>query len=241
MQILGLNKTTLLDYPAHVAATIFVGGCQFRCPFCHNGELVLHPSCKSVYTREEIFLFLQKRKNILQGVCITGGEPTLQSDLEDFIREIKNLGYLVKLDTNGYEPDILEKLLRERLLNYVAMDIKNCPKKYGMTTGKEPFKIDRVEKSIALLKKSGIDYEFRTTVVRELHTIEDIVEIGKWIAGCTAYYLQQYQENENVIEIMRSGRQNIFHRYDIDVMNEMAEAIKGLPGMTGEVGIRRVD
>lgn len=241
MQILGLNKTTLLDYPGHVAATVFTGGCQFRCPFCHNGELVLNSFCKSNYTQEDIFSFLQKRKNILQGICITGGEPTLQSDLEGFIREVRGLGYLVKLDTNGYEPDVLERLLRERLLDYVAMDIKNSPGKYGMTVGREFLEIERVERSVKILKSSGIDYEFRTTVVRELHTIEDIVEIGKGIAGCPAYFLQQYQADDNVIEIMRSGRRDVYHGYDIDVMNEMAEAIKGLPDMTGEVAIRGVD
>ena len=241
MQILGLNKTTLLDYPGHVAATVFTGGCQFRCPFCHNGELALNSSCKSNYTQEDIFSFLQKRKNILQGICITGGEPTLQSDLEDFIRGVRGLGYLVKLDTNGYEPDVLERLLVAGLLDYVAMDIKNCPGKYGVTAGREFLGIDRVERSVELLKHSGIVYEFRTTVVRELHTIEDMVEIGRWIAGCPAYFLQQYQADDNVIEVMRSGREDVYHGYDIDVMNEMAEAVKGLPGMTGEVILRGVD
>lgn len=241
MQILGLNKTTLLDYPGHVAATVFTGGCQFRCPFCYNGELVLNSPCESNYTQEDIFSFLQKRKNILQGICITGGEPTLQSDLEDFIRRVKGLGYLVKLDTNGYEPDVLERLLRERLLDYVAMDIKNSPGKYGVTAGSEFLEIDRVERSVELLKNSGIAYEFRTTVVRELHTIEDIVEIGRWIAGCPAYFLQRYQADINVIEVMRSGREDVYHGYDIDVMTKMAEAVRGLPGMTGEVILRGVD
>lgn len=241
MQILGLNKTTLLDYPGHVAATVFTGGCQFRCPFCHNGELVLNSPCESNYTQEDIFSFLQQRKNILQGICITGGEPTLQSDLEEFIRGVRELGYLVKLDTNGYEPDVLERLLREKLLDYVAMDIKNCLRKYGITTGREFLEMDRVERSVELLKHSGIDYEFRTTVVREFHTIEDIVEIGKWIAGCPVYFLQQYRASDNVIEIMRSGREDVYHRHDIDVMNEMAKAVKGLPGMTSEVILRGVD
>ena len=241
MQILGLNKTTLLDYPGHVAAAVFTGGCQFRCPFCHNGELVLNPSCGSHCTQEDIFSFLNKRKNILQGVCITGGEPTLQGDLEDFMREVRGLGYLVKLDTNGYEPDVLEKLLKDGLLDYVAMDIKNCPGKYGMTAGRESLEMDRVTRSVELLKHSGIDYEFRTTVVREFHTTEDIVEIGKWIVGCPVYFLQQYQDSENVIETMRCGRQEVFHGYDISVMEEMAEAVRHLPGMTGKVELRGVE
>ena len=135
MQIHGLNKTTLLDYPEHVAATIFIGGCNFRCPFCHNGELAWMPSQQPVITKEEVFDFLKKRKGILEGVCITGGEPTLQPDLKGFIREIRALGYLVKLDTNGYRPDVLWSLLEEGVLNYVAMDIKSSQKEYGKVAG----------------------------------------------------------------------------------------------------------
>lgn len=200
MQIHGLSKTTLLDYPEHVAATVFTGGCNFCCPFCHNGDLVLHPGKFSAISEEEVFAFLQKRKNVLTGVCITGGEPTLQPDLPDFIRRIKEMGYLVKLDTNGYRPDILKQLLEEKLLDYVAMDIKNSKDKYDTTVGKENLDIRRLEESVTRLKEGRIPYEFRTTVVRELHTKEDFTAIGEWLSGARVYFLQGYRDNENVIQ-----------------------------------------
>ena len=199
MLIHGLNKTTLLDYPEHVAATVFTGGCNFRCPFCHNGDLVLHPGSYPVISEEEVFAFLKKRKGVLSGVCITGGEPTLQPDLYTFIKKIKDLGYLVKLDTNGYRPDVLAKLLEDGLLDYVAMDIKHCREKYELATGVSEIDISLIEKSVELLKQSSIGYEFRTTVVRQLHEREDFVAIGQWLAGAKAYYLQAYRDNENVI------------------------------------------
>ena len=200
MQIHGLNKTTLLDYPEHVAATVFTGGCNFCCPFCHNGDLVLHPGEFPVISEEEVLAFLKKRKNILSGVCITGGEPTLQPDLADFIRKIKELGLLVKLDTNGYKPEVLQSLLREKLLDYVAMDLKNSREKYALTVGKPDLAVEKLEKSVDMLLHSGIAYEFRTTVVKGLHEEEDFVKMGQWIEGAEAYYLQSYRDNENVIK-----------------------------------------
>lgn len=200
MQIHGLNKTTLLDYPQHVAATIFTGGCNFRCPFCHNSGLVLNPAGQPIISEEEVLAFLKKRKGILTGICVTGGEPTLQKDLKDFLRKVKALDYLVKLDTNGYRPDVLGELLEEGLLDYVAMDIKSSLKNYGVLAGIKEIDTDVIKESVELLKKSGIPYEFRTTVVRELHTGEDFEEIGKWLAGCPAYYLQAYRENEYVMQ-----------------------------------------
>lgn len=205
MVIYGLQKTTLLDYPGHVAATLFTGGCNFRCPFCHNGDLVLNPGSQPQISMEEIMTFLKKRQGILDGVCITGGEPTLQPDLEELIKEVRELGYLVKLDTNGYRPKVLEGLLDKGLLNYVAMDIKaskeNYAKAVGLShlTGKESFAIENIERSVELLKGSSIDYEFRTTVVKGIHTIQEFEEIGKWLSGCKTYYLQGFQENENVL------------------------------------------
>lgn len=199
MQIHGLNKTTLLDYPEHVAATIFCGGCNFRCPFCHNCDLVLNPASQPRIEEQEILDFLQKRKNILSGVCITGGEPTLQADLEAFICKIKDLGYLVKLDTNGYRPEILERLVTKNLIDYIAMDIKSGPAGYAKAAGLSEMVWEKIQSSIDFIMNCGVQYEFRTTVVKGIHTCGDFEEIGPMLQGCWAYYLQQFKDNENVI------------------------------------------
>ena len=199
MRICGLNKTTLLDYPGHVAAAIFLGGCNFRCPFCQNGDLVLRPESQRVIDEQEIYAFLEKRKGVLSGVCITGGEPTLEKDLSAVIRKIKGMGYLVKLDTNGYRPETLRELLAEGILDYIAMDVKNCMDRYRETTGCSHFDIEKIRESIYLIKGCGIDYEFRTTVVKELHSDENMVKLGKEIEGAKAYFLQGYQESGGVI------------------------------------------
>lgn len=200
MLILGLNKTTLLDYPEHVAATIFTGGCNFRCPFCHNSDLVFVQQT-APYTEEEILSFLKKRAGILTGVCVTGGEPTLQKDLPDFLARIKELGLLVKLDTNGYQPNILHSLLNKKLIDYCAMDIKNSPAKYAVTAGLASCDLGLIRESAAcLLSLTGyFPYEFRTTLVRELHTAEDMQIISEWLRGAHAYYLQPYTNSDNVI------------------------------------------
>lgn len=199
MDIHGFAKTTLLDYPKHVAATVFFGGCNFRCPFCHNGDLVLTPGQIPVIPEEEVLAYLKKRQGILEGVCITGGEPTLQPDLETFIRKIKDLGYLVKLDTNGYRPEVLSSLLEKNLLDYVAMDLKNSKEKYALTVAKPGFDITKIEASVNLLMTGHIPYEFRTTVVKQLHTLEDMKKIGEWITGADGYFLQNYRDTEKVI------------------------------------------
>lgn len=219
MQIHGLNKTTLLDYPEHVAATIFLGKCNFRCPFCQNGDLVLQPESQPVIEKEEILSFLRKRRGILTGVCITGGEPTLEEGLEKFIREIKEIGYLVKLDTNGYRPKVLHRLLEEKLLDYVAMDIKNSPQRYAKTTGMMQIDIERIRESIGCIMNSGIAYEFRTTVVKELHGKTELNAIGREIAGAKAYFLQGYQDSERVIV---PG----FHSYERKEMEQLLEYVR---------------
>lgn len=219
MQIRGLNKTTLLDYPEHVAATIFTGGCNFCCPFCHNADLVLRPQIIPEISIDEILTFLKKRKGILTGVCITGGEPTLQPSLESFIEEIKKLGYLVKLDTNGYKPDILKRLLENDLLDYVAMDIKNAKNKYEVTSGIKEISITNIEESVQILMDSKIPYEFRTTVVRQLHNTEDFLEIGEWLAGAKAYFLQAYRDDDGVIS---KG----FSSYEKEEMEEFAVLLR---------------
>ena len=199
MQIYGFNKTTLLDYPEHVAATVFTGGCNFRCPFCHNGGLVLSPNPEERIEEEEVLSYLKKRQGILEGVCITGGEPTLQKDLRNFICKVKDMGYLVKLDTNGYRPQVLWNLMQEGLLDYVAMDIKASKENYAVAAGVEGLDISRIEESVGILKGDKVPYEFRTTVVKGIHSIEEFEEIGQFLAGSRAYYLQQYRENDNVI------------------------------------------
>ena len=199
MQIHGFNKTTLLDYPEHIAATVFTGGCNFRCPFCHNGELVLDPGSQPVIPEEEVLAYLKKRQGILQGVCVTGGEPTLQKDLKEFLRKIKELGYPVKLDTNGYMPGVLWDLMQERLIDHVAMDIKASRENYATAAGLKYMDLSRIEESIGILKSSNIPYEFRTTVVKGIHRVEEFETIGRWIAGCPVYYLQSYEENENCL------------------------------------------
>lgn len=236
--ILGLNKTTLLDYPGCVAATVFTGGCNFCCPFCHNRGLVLTPLKETALSEKEILGFLKKRKNILKGVCITGGEPTLQADLLDFIAKIREIGYRVKLDTNGYKPEVLQGLLEKGVLDYVAMDIKNCPDKYALTAGIDNtvagFDLERIRESMQMLMSGYIEYEFRTTVVKELHTVEDMVEIGKWIKGCKAYYLQKFQDRGNNIA---EG----YHEPDDEVLKEMVQAISQIPELYGKVYLRGVD
>ena len=199
MEIYGLNKTTLLDYPEHVAATVFTGGCNFRCPFCHNGGLVTGLGGQLKIPQEEVLSFLDKRKNLLEGVCITGGEPTLQADIIPFVKTVKDLGYLVKLDTNGYRPQVLKKLLDEGLLDYVAMDIKGSKENYGKATGMDSIDVSKIQDSVSILKTAGIEYEFRTTVVKGIHTMSEFEEIGQWLAGCRAYYLQQYRESAQVL------------------------------------------
>ncbi|MCR5144406.1 MAG: anaerobic ribonucleoside-triphosphate reductase activating protein [Lachnospiraceae bacterium] len=199
MKISGMQKTTLVDYPGHMATILFTAGCNFCCPYCQNKDLVINAATTGSYSKEEIFSHLNKRRGIIEGVVISGGEPTLHPDLPDFIAEIKNLGYLVKLDTNGSNPLMLKSLVENKLIDYVAMDIKNQPQKYGLTIGKDDFDIKPILESVDYLLSDKIDYEFRTTVPVELFTENDIDSIGKWINGAKKYYLQPYQESEGVI------------------------------------------
>ena len=204
MNIQGIQKLTLLDYPGKVACTIFTGGCNFRCPFCHNRDLVLGPDMPGPdapgLTEEEILAFLAKRKGILAGVCITGGEPLLWPDLKDFLIQIRSLGYLVKLDTNGSLPDRLAALAEEGLIDYVAMDIKNGQERYRETAGlPEDFDLAPILDSVSWLIKGRLPYEFRTTVVREFHRPEDMVSIGRLIQGAAQYFLQGFIASDTVI------------------------------------------
>lgn len=199
MKIQGLQKLTLLDYPEKVACTVFFAGCNFRCPFCHNASLVVNIPPVGEMTEEEFFSFLKKRQGILDGVCITGGEPLLQSEIEEFIRKIKDLGYAVKLDTNGSFPDKLKMLVEKGLVDYVAMDIKNCPDTYAVTAGVQTLDIEAIQKSVAYLKERHVPYEFRTTVVKNYHTKEGFEKIGQWIQGTERYFLQNFVDSGDLI------------------------------------------
>lgn len=199
MEIHGFQKTTLLDFPGHVAATVFVGGCNFRCPFCHNSLLVLVPGNQPLIGEDEVLTHLNKRRGILDGVCITGGEPTLQKDLFSFIKKVKAMDYLMKLDTNGYCPEVLEGLLAEGLLDYVAMDVKASMEYYDVAAGVRGLDREKILESIRLLKNCDIPYEFRTTAVKGLHRIEEFEEIGRLLSGCPAYFIQGFRESDNMI------------------------------------------
>ena len=198
MHIEAYQKLTLLDYPGKTAAIVFTHGCNFRCPFCHNAGLVIRPS-ESRIDENELFDYLEKRKKLLDGVCITGGEPLLQKDIAQFIRKVKDLGYLVKLDTNGSFPEKLEELIDEGIIDYVAMDIKNCREKYPVTAGTPQDIVARVEKSVNILMSGKVEYEFRTTVCKNLHTVEDMERIGEWIKGAKAYYLQPFKDSGDIV------------------------------------------
>ncbi|MBQ3590160.1 MAG: anaerobic ribonucleoside-triphosphate reductase activating protein [Clostridia bacterium] len=196
MLIGGVQKMTMLDYPGKVACTIFTYGCNFRCPFCHNATLVIDEA--NLFDKNEILAYINKRKGILDGVVVTGGEPLLQPDIMEFLAELKQTGLLVKLDTNGSYPERLEQIIEKGLVDYVAMDIKNCKEKYDLTTGVK-IDISKIEKSVELLMQDRVDYEFRTTVVKELHKKEDFEKIGKWLIGAKRLFLQPFKDNENLI------------------------------------------
>lgn len=195
----GFQKMTMLDFPGKVACTAFTAGCNFRCPFCHNASLVTKINNEEIYSQEEIFDYLNKRKGVLDGICITGGEPLLYDGIVEFIKKARELGLLVKLDTNGSFPEKLKYLIDNGLVDYVAMDIKNSKEKYAETIGLKEYDLSNVEKSVAILLEGRVEYEFRTTIVAEYHTTQDIVAIGNWIKGAKRYFLQNFVDSGNLI------------------------------------------
>lgn len=233
MKFHGFQKMTMLDFPGKVACTAFTGGCNLRCPFCHNALLVtdLHP--EDAFDESEILTYLEQRKNMLDGICVTGGEPLLQQGMKSFIQKCKDIGLLVKLDTNGCFPALLKELVEEGLVDYVAIDIKNCKEKYAETVGIPNFDLAPVEETVAYLKENHVDYEFRTTVVKEFHTVEDIEKIAQWIQGCPRYFLQNFTDSGNLI-----GNAEELHEAGKDTLKAMAEAAGAyLPS----VSIRGID
>ena len=217
MDFVAINKLSLLDYPDKVSCILYTRGCNFRCPFCHNG-LTLLENVSDFIPFEEILSFLRKRIGILDGVVISGGEPTLMPDLKEKIKAIKALGFLVKLDTNGSNPDLLEELMEEELIDYVAMDIKNSLFKYSLTAGKE-VETDKIVKSIKILQNGNVDYEFRTTLIKEYHNELDMIAMGKMLKGSPRLYLQEFKISEGVIN------KNL-HPVDEDLANKFVKILK---------------
>ena len=199
MIIHGLQKMTTLDFPGKIAATVFTAGCDLRCPFCHNARLVTHIESADRIDPEETLKYFEKRKKMLDGVCVTGGEPLMQKDIADYLYNIKELGLQVKIDTNGGYPEALENLIDRGLVDYVAMDIKNSPLRYEATVGTNNFSIEKIEQSKNILLSGRVDYEFRTTVVKQLHTKESLLAAAQWISGAKVWYLQSFVDSGDII------------------------------------------
>ncbi len=221
IEIGGLQKLTLIDYPGRVAATVFLVGCNFRCPFCYSSELVLPEKIKNQpkISEKVFFDFLKERKGLLEGVVICGGEPTIHKDLPDFCQKIKKLKYLVKLDTNGSNPKMLKDLITKKLIDYVAMDIKALKEKYNKVTGVK-VDIKKIQRSIDILKEGKVDYEFRSTIVPALHTKEDVIEMAKWIRGAKRYFLQNFLPGKNI-----NPKLERIKPYPLEYMREIQTAI----------------
>ena len=219
IRFFGLQKLSLLDYPGHMVATVFTGGCNFRCPFCHNRSLVFLNENEQEIQREEVLDYLEKRSKVLDGLCITGGEPLLHSGIKNFIQEVRKLGLKIKLDTNGSNFEKLKELVEEGLIDYVAVDIKNCPNKYPETTGIKDYDLSEVKKTVKYLLEDHVDYEFRTTVVTQFHEIDDFKEIGKWIKGAKHYYLQNFEDQGTCIATGLSEVEPV-------TLNKMKEVVK---------------
>ena len=202
--ICGLQKMTLLDFPGKIACTVFLGGCNFRCPFCHNSELFMGKPEK-LMEDEDFFAFLKTRKGLLDGVCVSGGEPTLYKNLPDFLAKIKEMGFLVKLDTNGYRPEVLKALVQQGLVDYVAMDVKNSPAMYAQTVGLEKMELSSIEESLRFLIGGELPYELRTTLVRQLHDAASIQDMGAWLAALVPgrkpkkLFLQSFVDRDTVL------------------------------------------
>lgn len=223
MRIAGYNKLTLLDFPGKMACTVFLAGCNMRCPFCHNASLVINPTSQPDISQDEFFAFLKKRKGMLEGVCVTGGEPTLNPDLPDFLQKIKDMGYMVKLDTNGTNPEMIERTLS--IVDYYAMDIKNSKEHYAETVGVGNFDIAPIEKSISLLMTKAQNYEFRTTLVKELHDTKCIQDIGEWIKGAKAMYIQQFKDSGDIISSGFSAPSDEFVKLAEEILSKYVKYV----------------
>lgn len=230
MKISGLQKLTLLDYPGEVACTVFTGGCNLRCPFCHNASLVTNPREDGIVDENDFFAFLNKRRCVLDGICVTGGEPLLQPDIADFLQRIKASGYLIKLDTNGCFPERLKGLVAQRLVDYVAMDVKSSPGQYAQATGMQSFDFSKVQKSIEYLLAGTVDYEFRTTVVKGLHNEMLLCDAAQSIRGAKQYFLQKFVDSGDLIGNGMSAFSDKEMKVFLDVVSPYVQtaALRGL-------------
>jgi len=215
MIINGFEKLSLVDYPEFTAATIFTGACNMRCPFCHNAILVIDAAHQPIVEEQYVLDYLKTRQGIIDGLCITGGEPTLQKDLDEFIAKCKDVGVKIKLDSNGTNPQTLQRLIDNKLLDYVAMDIKNSKDKYSVTANAK-IDLHKIQESIDILESSGVDHEFRTTLVKEFHTIEDVEKIATWLDGTNKYFLQKFEDKGGCI-------QDGLHEVNIDIAKKMRD------------------
>ena len=221
MQIKGFQKTTFIDYPNKVASLVFTGGCNFRCPFCHNGGLVLNPNRYPTTLPETVYQHLEKRRGVIDGLVITGGEPTLMPGLKAFIKSVKALNIAVKLDTNGTHPEVLKDLINENLLDYLAMDIKHAVDKYQVAIGPSKVDMEKIKESVDLIINSHVDHEFRTTVIKGMHTEEDILSMAQSVSGAKNYILQQYVKTEG--ELMP----NTFRSFTSQELQDMIDNLDG--------------
>jgi len=221
MLIRGWARTSLIDFPEHVASVVFTGGCSFRCPMCHNAELVLRPEALPVIAPEDVLEFLRRRKGLVDGLVVTGGEPTLQRDLPDFMRRAREEGVALKLDTNGYHPEPLQRLLEDGLLDYVAMDVKAPPESYAILAGLKEMDLARINTSIHLLRTSGVAHEFRTTVVPDWLHAEELLAIGRWLQGESRYVLQQFRPQGTLDPRLES-----LEPYSAEDLRSMAVAVQ---------------
>ena len=199
MKVFGFEKLSMVDFPGHLCCTVFTGGCNFKCPFCQNSDLVKMQNLREI-NHDEIFSYLSKRKGVIDSVCVSGGEPTIYPDLEQFIVKIKSLGFLVKLDTNGTNYEMLKRLIEKNLVDYVAMDIKNSLSAYGETAGTNFVDLENIKKSVELLKRNLVDYEFRTTLVKQFHSTSTITEMANWLDGAKRIFLQHFVDNGTCLQ-----------------------------------------
>ena len=228
MKINGYERFSMVDYEGKICCTVFTGGCNMRCPFCHNGALVVGDVKSNQIDDDEVIEYLKQRKGLVDAVSVTGGEATLTVGLADFLRRVRELEYEIKLDTNGLRPDVLKSLIDQKLVDYVAMDIKNSPQKYAMTTGLKFVDLDKINESMQIIRESGIKHEYRTTIIEEFHTLEDMQSIADWISGAQRYYMQKYKDSEGCIS-------HGYHPVEKSVAEEFAKLFEG---KVGKVGLR---